>query len=82
MTLMDPLPIFALAIVATLFAFNWHNEPARVESSVRGDDSVSGGAGAVDRGTVVLWSFAVLTFAALFLAGCLIWIKCAGDSAR
>lgn len=79
---MDPLPIIALAFTATALGFTWHNQPARAESNSIGNKSVSSGAGEVDWAKVVLWSFAFLSFAALFLAGCMIWIKCHSDYPR
>ena len=79
---MDPLPIISLAFTATVLGFTWHNQPARTESSTSGDASASSEAGHVDWTKIVLWSFAFLSFAALFLAGCIIWIKCNSGGPR
>ncbi len=79
---MNPLSIIALVTVGTLFGFAWHNQPARAGSGMSGDDSASSKLGHVDWAMVVIWSFVFLSFAALLLAGCIIWIKCHGDFPR
>ena len=48
------------------------NQPARAESSSCRDDSAN-------YELVVIWSSIFLSFAAFFIAGCIIWIKCHGD---
>jgi hypothetical protein len=74
---MDPLPIIALVTIATLFGLAWHDEPSRTESSISGDDAALSKVG-VDWVMVVVWSFVVVSFAALFVASYVIWAKCHG----
>lgn len=76
---MNSLPILALLTVSTLFGFVWHNQPARAESSFCDEDSISSKLMHVDWVMVVIWSFVFLSFAALLLAGCIVWMKCHGD---
>ena len=71
---MNPLSIFALVTIGTIFGFAWHNQPARPESLVDSDESAF--SGQVNWVLVAIWSFVFLSFAALFLAGCIIWMKC------
>lgn len=72
---MNPLSIIALATIAAIFGFAWHNQPARSRSIVAGDEPVTSQLSRVNWGMVVIWSFVFLSFAAFFTAGCIIWIK-------
>ena len=76
---MNPLLIITLVTVGTLFGCAWHNQPARAGSSRSGDDTASSKLGHVDWGMVAIWSFIFLSFAAFFIAGGVIWIKCHGN---
>jgi hypothetical protein len=75
---MNPISIIALVTVGTLFGFAWHNQPARAGSGISDEDSTLSKLGPVDWGMVVIWSLVFLSFAAFFLAGCILWIKCHG----
>lgn len=72
---MNLIPILALATIGTVLGFGWHNQPARPQPGVDGDESAVSQVGHVNWGMVAIWSFVFLSFAALFLAGCT-WTKC------
>jgi len=75
---MDPLPIIALAAIGTLYGLAWHNQPSRTESGISGDDAVPSKVG-VDWAMLAIWGCVVLSFAAFFFAGYIVWVKCHSD---
>jgi len=76
---MNAFSIIAFVTVGALLGSAWHNQPARAESGISSEAPASSKPGHVDWGMVFIWSFVFLSFAAVFLAGCSIWIKCHGD---
>lgn len=76
---MNPLPIITLVAIGTLYGLAWHDQPSRIKPGESDNDSASSKVGGVDWAMVAVWSFVFLSFAALFLAGCIIWINCCGN---
>lgn len=76
---MHTLSLITIAVLGTMYGLTWHDQPAQAESSIADDDSTSRKLEPATWRMVVIRSFIFLSFAALVLAGCIIWIKCHGD---
>ena len=69
--------MIALVVISTLYGLAWHDQPCRTEPGNSDDDAAPSKVG-VDWVMVVVWRFVFLSFAALFIASRMIWIKCHG----
>ena len=75
---MHSLSLVAFAIFATLYALVWHDRPSRTEPGRSGEDSAPSKAGRMDWMLVIVWGFVFLSFAAVLLAGYIIWARVHG----